>query len=38
MNNRDPTTNTELKIMHILFALGLIAVVDHIDTEVGEWR
>jgi len=38
MNNRDPTTNTELKIMHILFALGLIAVIDLIDTKLGESR
>jgi len=32
---RDPTTNTNLKIMHVVFVLGLIAVIDLIDTEVG---
>ena len=35
IDNRDPTTITELKIMHLLFALGWIAVVDHTDTKVG---
>jgi len=32
---RDPMTNTKLKILHILFLLGLIAVIDLIDTKVG---
>jgi len=27
IDNRDPTTSTDLKMIHILFGLGLIAVV-----------
>jgi len=28
INNRDPTTSTNLKMIHIIPVLGLIAVID----------
>jgi len=35
IHNRDPTTNTDLQILHILFLLGTITVVDLLTPRSG---
>jgi len=38
INYRDPTAIIDPKIMHIIFAVGLIAVVDRLMWRSGKWR